>query len=648
MKHLLIYILLFFGVNTIVMAQIDVEELEQALPSAEGEEKYDILYQLSKAYIFTSPKKSIKYGEQAFDLAESLNDKNKQASALNIIGTAYYEQKKYRLAVKNYEKEYEIRKTLSPKSASIKTLFNLGSIYEVWGKESKAAEAYKAVLEHEKKNKNSALVGDCYEKLIYLYGQQKKYKEAYTTMQEYLGYRDTKLLSRERKKIAILETNIQKEKKIKEKVETQYNKEKKLKRYAESKYRKEKELKEKVVEKLEETDSSLAITQDEKELLEVEKQVLVQDTAYKSNAITDLSIEKKQKEEEVKRQRQWITAFAIFLGVIFLFSVLLFKLYKDKQKVNQRLILQNAEINEQKEEIKSQADELIIRNKEVEESREEVMMQAEQLSEANEALTIQRDEIQKKNRQITDSITYASKIQHALLPTLEEIKAPFADTMLLFIPRNIVSGDFYWYKKINKYVVFVAADCTGHGVPGAFMSMLGISFLNNIFSKDDPGKANDVLDQLRERVKSSLNQTEKRKVAADGMDMTLCILDTETNKLQFAGANNPLYLIRDKELHVYKADMQPISIFIKEKEFTNHEISLQEGDVIYVFSDGYLDQFGGQRGQKFKAKRFNELLLKIHDRPMKEQQTLLERTLDAWMQDNYTQLDDILILGIKI
>jgi serine phosphatase RsbU (regulator of sigma subunit) len=185
-------------------------------------------------------------------------------------------------------------------------------------------------------------------------------------------------------------------------------------------------------------------------------------------------------------------------------------------------------------------------------------------------------------------------------------------------------------------------------VPGAFMSMLGISFLNEIISKSRFDKSDEILNQLRKRIKKSLNQTGKIHEATDGMDMALCILDTETNTLQYSGAYHPLYIIRDSKVHVVKADMQPIAIYPREQDFTYNEIELKTGDCIYIFSDGYIDQFGGEYQQSLKAPKFKEILLDIHNKPMKEQKILLEKFLENWMGHQNKQIDDILILGVRI
>jgi len=277
----------------------------------------------------------------------------------------------------------------------------------------------------------------------------------------------------------------------------------------------------------------------------------------------------------------------------------------------------------------------------VKERTEEVVKQKEEIEQ-------QRDEIADKNRSITDSIEYASRIQTAVLPSNEFAEEILPEHFILFRPRDIVSGDFYWMTKKDNLLVMIAADCTGHGVPGAFMSMLGVSFLNEIVNRHEINSAGAILTQLRADVKKTLGQEGKEGEAKDGMDIALCIVDMENMKMQYAGAYNPLYLYRNNELLEVKADRMPIGIYIKEKEsFTNNEIDLQKGDTFYIFSDGYQDQFGGEDGQKFKTKNYKQLLLKIHQKPMAEQKEILNTRIDEW-RGEWEQVDDIIILGVRI
>lgn len=261
----------------------------------------------------------------------------------------------------------------------------------------------------------------------------------------------------------------------------------------------------------------------------------------------------------------------------------------------------------------------------------------------------QRDKIMEQNKNITDSIHYAKRIQTAILPPERLLKKNLRDYFILFKPRDIVSGDFYWFTKKNNLVMVAAADCTGHGVPGAFMSMLGISLLNEIVSKTDIIDADLILNELREQVKTSLRQTGRDGEAKDGMDMALCVFDFDNRKLQFAGAYNPLIYVRNEKIHRIKPDKMPIGIYFREKGmFTKHVIDIRRDDIFYMFSDGYVDQFGGKEGTKFMIKNFKNLLLQIHKLPMKEQHDILNKTIEDWRSKKYEQVDDILVFGIKV
>ncbi len=263
-------------------------------------------------------------------------------------------------------------------------------------------------------------------------------------------------------------------------------------------------------------------------------------------------------------------------------------------------------------------------------------------------LKVQRDLVTEQKKDITDSIEYASRIQNAVLPPEEVLVQTLPDHFVFYRPRNIVSGDFYWMTKKDNLTIVTAADCTGHGVPGAFMSMLGVAFLNEIVNKIPEIKANIILNQLREYVKKSLHQTGKDGESKDGMDIALCIIDREKMKLQYAGAYNPLVYIRNGELNVIKANKMPIGVyFTDDKPFENNEIDIQYGDAFYIYSDGYVDQFGGKKGKKFYSKRFKRMLLEIHEMPMREQGKYLGKVYKEWKGD-LEQVDDILVMGFRL
>jgi len=319
----------------------------------------------------------------------------------------------------------------------------------------------------------------------------------------------------------------------------------------------------------------------------------------------------------------------------------------------------NKDLLEQKEEIEKKNAELERQQFDILEKQEEMLQQREEILTINEMLEKQQIEvldknfeITKKNQQITDSIAYAKRIQLALLRS--EKNLPFADHFILYKPKDIVSGDFYWMKKFFNYVLVVAADCTGHGVPGAFMSMLGISFLSEVANKQfrkvskSRLSASIILDELRDNVIKALSQNKEKASSKDGMDMALCIIDKDTNMLEFAGANNPAYIIRNNEIIELEADKMPIGIYhIEDKSFKNQSFQLIENDRIYLFSDGYVDQFGGEKKRKFLKKNFKDLLLEVNELEMTQQLEILDKTHLEWRGEN-NQTDDILVVGIKI
>ena len=275
--------------------------------------------------------------------------------------------------------------------------------------------------------------------------------------------------------------------------------------------------------------------------------------------------------------------------------------------------------------------------------------------ERTEEVVRQKSEIENKNeeleilyKQVTDSIHYAKRIQEAILPPSALIDQILPNSFVLFKPKDIVSGDFYWIEKKNGLTYFAAVDCTGHGVPGAFMSLVGHNILKDIISNTNVIKPSDILDKLREGVINTLHVSNSGNQSKDGMDITLCCINFDTLELQYAAAYNPLCIVRDGELIIYNANKFPIGAFIGEKEnFDNITIQLQKNDQLYIYSDGYADQFGGPNGKKFMVGNFRKLLVQLANKPITEQMGFLKTTLDNW-QGDLEQVDDVLIIGLKV
>ena len=287
------------------------------------------------------------------------------------------------------------------------------------------------------------------------------------------------------------------------------------------------------------------------------------------------------------------------------------------------------------------------------------------VKEATAQISLQKDELEEKNKEITDSINYARRIQTSILPDDEQMKDALGDYLLVYKPKDVVSGDFYWCHTIGDKTIFAVADCTGHGVPGAFMSMIGNSILNAVVLGKQITEANTILDEMRSLLITTLQQSTQHVTTRDGMDIALCVWNRKDNTLQFAGANNSLYLVSkniaknvkesgrvrlsDEHLLEILPDKQPIGYQEDKMDnpFTKNIIELHKGDCIFISSDGYTDQFGGEKNKKFTSKRFRQLLASMVDMPVHTQKQMLDQTIEQWRRLE-SQTDDICVVGIRV
>lgn len=270
------------------------------------------------------------------------------------------------------------------------------------------------------------------------------------------------------------------------------------------------------------------------------------------------------------------------------------------------------------------------------------------IEERTHEITQQKDKIQELYKDVTDSIKYAKRLQNSILPPEAQVKEALSDSFVLYLPKDIVSGDFYWMNVLNKNeTLFGAIDCTGHGVPGAFMSLVAYNGLNQAVQEHNKVHPNEVLKDLNQIAGESLNKDHSVDFVRDGMDLAVCKLNKKTLDLEYSGAKNPIYIIRKKELMIYHADKISIGEDNLNHEFTLNKIKLRKGDMIYLFTDGYVDQFGGDFGKKFKFAKFRDLLLEISDKDVEEQHEILYDTIVKW-QGGYEQLDDIMIFGVRV
>jgi serine phosphatase RsbU (regulator of sigma subunit) len=331
-----------------------------------------------------------------------------------------------------------------------------------------------------------------------------------------------------------------------------------------------------------------------------------------------------EQEDKIKLQVEAIEKQKLILYFV-LFALLLvsflgyyiYRGYKIKKEANIRLEEKNRTISLQKDEIEKQRD----------------------------LAAAQRDQIAYQKKHITDSIMYAKRIQTALIPSLELFSEKL-EHFVLYKPLAIVSGDFYWVSANGNLQIIICADCTGHGVPGAFMSMLGVSLLNEIVNGKHIIMPDQIVEELRQGVIKTLKQVAEEESIKDGMDIAVCLVDFDKNKMWFSGANNPLYLVRKGELTHYRADKMPVAIHYKMTPFTLHEIDIQKGDAFYIFSDGYADQFGGPNEKKFMSMKLKETIVAMEGMPMLKQGERLNEIFEEWRGNN-PQVDDVTMIGVR-
>ncbi len=623
---------------------------------------------------------------KASKILTQINDIDGVARANNNIANLYNYQGNLPLALEYSFKSLEIHEELKNEKEISTTLYNIGSIYEAQRYHPKALEYFEKALTISEKLDNKKEMADIYDNIGNVYQNISKndtitesekadyYKKAISYFEKSLplyseigfkkgiaiSYNKIGLVNLYSKKYSNSLTFFEKSNKIYEELGDKYGlSETKLnigkyyntiKRYsnalAELKnaldFSKELNSKEQISDISLELSKTYAAKKDYKNAYKyfsqhytLSEEIKSQEKIHEAGQQElNYQVNKKQREIEIKellaqkeieKQSMYTLGAFLALALVVLIAFFVYRSYRIKKKSN---IL-----------LEKQRDQILQKNEELLQLNEEITAQRE-LTERQRDIALQRQ------KEIMDSIQYAKRIQAAVMPHREMFVEVVPDYFIYFKPRDIVSGDFYWMKRLEKHIVVAAADCTGHGVPGAFMSLLGIAFLNEIVNENLKDAAG-ILNLLRERIIDALHQTWKDDEAKDGMDIALSVINIETKELQYAGAYNPLYLFRNGDLIERKADKMPIGIHIKKPaDFTNHTIQLKKNDAIYMFSDGYIDQFGGENGGKFKTRRFKELLFSMNNQPMKDQKEVIDKTHKGW-KGQQKQLDDILVIGMR-
>ncbi|MBN2662025.1 MAG: tetratricopeptide repeat protein [Bacteroidales bacterium] len=602
--------------------------------------------------------KALEYYQKALTINENIEDKEGIAANFGNIGNIYMAQSNYDKAIEYNQKALAINTGLNDSIRIANNYANIGIIYDMKGEYQKALEYMTKSLQIVEESGDEEMIAILLGNIGVIYMEKKDYTTAIEYYQkslkicEKLGDKEGiasnlvnignlyRIIKQPETAIQYLKQSIIISKEIsallfeKEaydyltEIYIGYNDYKKALDY--------KNLWIKIndsifnIEKTKSIEDMSARYESEKKAQQILLQQAELEKSQEQNAR-----EKAERERQQSLRNMFIVAFVLML----LLAIFILRSYSQKKKANQLLTKQKKQIEETNE----------------------------KLNTTIELVNIQKNEIEQAHAHIQDSINYASKIQSAVLS--ENILAnKLADHFILYKPRDIVSGDFYWMKEIGTSIVVAVADCTGHGVPGAFMSMLGTAFLNEIVTENNAKMPGHILNELRSKIKTSLKQTGKKDENKDGMDIAIYTINTDTNTLFYAGANNPLFVIRkrtnqtafknvsniktmDNDTHTLydiKGSRQPVGIYMQEKPFETIEVSLQKEDTLYTFSDGYVDQFGGETGHKFMTKAFKQLLLKICENPMSEQKRILNETIINWIGKKQTQIDDILIIGIRI
>lgn len=529
--------------------------------------------------------KMLEYTLRAKKIDEELGNKSGVARHLGNMGSAYADQHDYEKALDCYMQAMKIAEELHNNQGIARHLGNIGSVYFEKKDYTKALDYFLRSLKIREELGTKGLIASGLRSIGILYTRTNKFAEA----ESYL-----------KKSLAISEEmgSLDDIKDIYQNFSELYIKT--------GNYQKA----------LDHYQKSIAI-KDSLFSADKNKEITRKELTYefdKKEATTKAEQEKKDALAEVNTKKQQIILIFVSIGLllVFVFSGFIFRALKVTRKQKQLIENKNKQTEEQKKIIEQQ-----------------------------------KEIVEEKNKDIIDSINYAKRIQDALLKEQDHVSKHLPEHFILFKPKDIVSGDFYWaIEKENQFYI-AAVDCTGHGVPGAFMSMLGVAFLNEITASSQLFLPSEILDQLRFKVVKDLKQSGQEYGTKDGMDISIIRLDLETKELQWAGANNPLYIIKNKEITEIKPDKQCIGYEEDMQPFKNHTLKLETGTSFYLFTDGFADQFGGSKGKKFKYSQMKELLVSIQDESIVNQKKVLNDTFINWKGD-LEQIDDVCIIGVKV
>ena len=611
--------------------------------------------------------KALEYYENSFQIFKEINDKKGIANSFNNFGTAYLQKGNYEKAIENYLNSLKIFEEIGDKVGQSSTLNNMGNIYYNQFSFTKALDCYEKSMAIKEQLGDKSGIALSLVNIAGVYAEQGNYKKALETTTKALAIQEE---IGDKKRIPSALNNIG------EYYFLQDNYDKSLEYYMRSLQMQESigvndimsttlhaigkihKLKGNYTQSIEFLDKALAISKENGELeiaksiyssfgetyskmgnhqksyeyqvlysnlndslksIQNEKSIAEMQTKYeteqKEKEIELLNVEKQKQEDAQANQRKILYLVLAVLALIIILAGTIYNRYRANKIVNAELELKNKAINKAKGEIEQQ-----------------------------------KEILEDKNLVITSSITYAKRIQEAILPTLEDIRSSLPDSFIFFQPKDIVSGDFYWFNKKDDKIFIAAVDCTGHGVPGAFMSMIGNDLLNQIANVEEITNPGEMLNNLHREVQFALKQRDGLNENHDGMDIALCCIDYKKKELQFASANRVLYFFNEAgEFKELKGDKNAIGgmIHTSRRNYSCFTIPFEKGDCFYIFSDGIVDQFGGKDEKKFGYKRLKNLFADNQQFKMSRQKELLEKTMLSWIGE-LEQVDDILVIGVRL
>jgi len=641
---------------------------------------------------------ALEYFHKSLDISEAIGDKRRISYMYNNIGNLHESQRSYDLALEYFQKSLQVKKDLGDKRGMSASYHNIGVIQRKKGEYDLAINNYRESLRICEELDDNIGMSNTYSSLASIFidkGELDAANEHYQKalrLSETFGEKHT--TSRILGNIAMLHRRMGNLAEVPIEREKQYHQ---ALKYAERGLEIAQEIDalpmisfhyntiSNIWEGMGNNAKALAYSR----LFDQTRDSLFNEE--KTRAITEMQTryETEKKQQEIENQKLLIEkkdfeyykqrnrlniiilgSLLLFLSIILALSVLFQKVKTNKIISEKNRILETAYeeikttseiLSKQNEILQSQNEKITLQHKEIEEQRNELANLAWKLQEEGEEVEKHRVMLSKRNKEITDSIKYAQRIQNAVLPSAENLQEIFEEFFIIYKPKSIVSGDFYWATRIEELTIFCIADCTGHGVPGAFMSMLGVSFLNEIVRKNLETNPSEILNDIRQHVMSSLTECNENFIKLDGMDMGLCVLNNKTLTLQFAGANIPCWIVPklvEKKMNVnhgiiynglveLKANRMPLAFYEQMEPFTHTVFKLSKGDTIYLASDGFADQFGGPELKKFQRSRLVKIISSSNIFPLNQQKDLFENIFNEWKGHN-NQTDDVTLLGVKV